>query len=106
MRDDVSTVDWLQRRGIFPISANDLLIVRNDARLARRRTIAHGKDTAIVDRLFAQHAPHVGGKSILANRADEFDARTECDQIVGHVARAAECERVIRNRDDRDGRFR
>ena len=87
MRDNVRAVDRLQRRGIFPIGAHDLLIVRDDARLARRRAIAHGEDAAIVDRLFAQHAPHVGRKGVVTDRSDEVDARTKATQIVRDVAR-------------------
>ena len=93
-----------QRRRRFPICAHDLLAVRDDARLARRRTVRGGEYARVVDLLAAQQLAHV----VSANASSpivpgEDDVGVQRPQIIGDVTGPAERKRVIRYGDDRNG---
>ena len=95
-----------ERRGRLPIGAHDLLVVRDDARLARRRPVVERHAARARRRRSRRTARAAAPPSASSpTRADERHLRAERAQVVRDVARAAERERVIAHRDHRYRRF-
>ncbi len=92
-----------EHRRRLPIRSHDLLVVRDDARLARGRPIEDREDPGVVDILRTQQLAHLRGKRVVTDRTGECDARAQRAQVVGHVAGAAEREGMVDHGDDRNG---
>ena len=92
--------------GRFPIGAHDLLVVRDDARLARRRPVVEREHRPTYRQSISSSSSRTRSPSAsLPTPPTNVTARAERAQVVGDVARAAERERVIVHRDDRHRRL-